>query len=271
MHKIRRQSAALVVSAILALTVGALKPVVADAKAKRPKATTITTSSATYANRKVETFDTSKWWQTWGMSGRPWNTTWSSYGFQRVNFVKGTHNGTSWMFPTGASDAVHLSYRLRLSSNFDASKSASNVKLPGFGQPGFDLAGACIVACGGAAADGITGWSARGDLYKSGVPGYYVYSLLNTWGTGYRWATPAYQRGRWYTVDLYVRMNDVGSSNGSLVAYVDGTKVFEKNDYVFRLVDSLHVSNVWFDFVYGGSGVAPVDMWIDIDDVVMEY
>ena len=301
MHSARRRSAALLTTAILALTVVALDPVAAVAKPKKPAATTTTSTTTTsttststtttsttttttttvapaaaptYANRKVETFDNSKWWTTWGMSGKPWNTVHvfaEGAAFQRVNFVQGTHSGTSWMFPTGTSDAVHLSYRLRLSSTFDASKSASNVKMPGFGTPIWDAAGLCVVACGGAPADGVTGWSARGDLYQSGVPGYYVYSLLNTWGTGYRWQTPAYERGRWYTVDLYVRMNDVGSSNGSLVAYLDGQKVFEKTDYVFRLTDGLHVGNVWLDFYYGGSGVVPTNMWIDIDDVVMEY
>ena len=304
MARAQRRSAALLASAILAILFLTLAPVDAQA-AKRPKPGATTTSSTTttsttsttttsstttttvatepapapaptYPNRFTETFSTSGWHTRMGLDTRPWHTSQvvaaDGSAFLRVSFVKGTHNGSSWFFPTGDADAVHLSYKMRLSPNWDSSQSASNIKLPGFGTPLLDAAGVCLGGCGLVKGDGITSWSARGDMGQSGVPGYYVYDAVTPYGVGYRWSNQgAYQNTRWYTVDLYLTMNTPLAKDGTLTAYVDGRKVWEKTDFLFRLVDSLHAGNVWFDFYYGGSGVAPADMWIDIDDIVIEY
>ena len=246
-----------------------------------PAATAVVTTAAvpTYQHRFTDAFSSSTWYTAWGTT-RPWHTSVVTSGtdsFLRVAFLGGTHDGSSWFFKTGDADHAHLRYRLRLSPNWDSSQANSNIKLPGFGSPVTDTLNVCLVACGGAPGDGVTGWSARGQLNEAGIPGNYVYDgdMLSknlTYGSGYTWyAAGPLAVDRWYTIDLYVDMNTPGQHDGHLTAYVDGAKVWEKADFSFRLVDTLHVGSAWFDFYYGGSGVAPQTMWMDIDDVVVEW
>lgn len=242
--------------------------------------TTTAPPAPTYANRLVETFDDAPatWWSDWGLAKQPGNTAVDSTTANRflsVVWWQGRHDGASWFLHTGDADAVHLRYRMRLSSTFDSSPSASDVKMPGFGSPVIDGAGACLVACGGAAADGVRGYSARSDINNSGTPGFYVYDadMANTagYGTGLSWSLPRFTNGAWYTVDQYIRMNTPGQHDGVLTAYVDGQRVYERGNLLFRAVDTLHAGGAWFDFNYGGSGVAPATMWVDLDDIVVEW
>ena len=85
--------------------------------AKAPKSTAATTETAapTFANTKVEAFATAGWWKTWGLTTAPWRTAIVTEGterFMRVNFPAGSHNGTSFDWMTGTSDAAHLRYRV---------------------------------------------------------------------------------------------------------------------------------------------------------------
>jgi hypothetical protein len=36
-------------------------------------------------------------------------------------------------------------------------------------------------------------------------------------------------------------------------------------------VPTLKVGSAWFDIYYGGSGVAPVTMYVDFDDLLLEW
>jgi hypothetical protein len=269
---------ALAIALLLAFTVNT-----ASAGAK-PRAATTTTSTTTattvapattttgYANTKVETFSTTGWWQTWGLSALPWRTSMVTEGtsqFLRVNFPAGSHNGASFDWLTGASDSAHIRYRIRLSSNWNSG--TNGVKLPGFGKPTYDSTGACSGGCGGAPADGVTSWSARGHMNAARVPGSYIYTPERT-GWAFQWNTaPALVQGRWYTIDYWVKMNTPGQRNGVLRAAVNGVVVHEWTDMNFRSVDSLHVNKAWFGFYYGGAGVPAEYMWIDIDDIVIDW
>ena len=66
-------------------------------------------------------------------------------------------------------------------------------------------------------------------------------------------------------------MNTPGQSNGVLRAAVDGTVVHQWTNMNFRLVNSLHVNKAWFGFYYGGEGVPSETMWIDVDDVTIDW
>jgi hypothetical protein len=242
-------------------------------------APTATAAGTTYENRLVETFDdAATWWNDWGLPKLPGNTAVdvsTPNNFLSVVWWDGGHDGASWFLKTGTSDAAHLQYKMRLSANFDASVSASDVKLVGFGNPVLAADGSCVVACGGNAADGVTGYSARSDINDSGVPGHYVYDadMANSagYGIGMSWGGAPLENSVWYVVDQYIRMNTPGVHDGVLSASINGVKVFERTDLMFRTVDTLHVGNVWFNFYYGGSGVAPRTMWVDLDDVVVEW
>jgi hypothetical protein len=239
--------------------------------------TSTATSAPTYTSSRTETFPVG-WYSAWGLA-KPWHTgvisETSGNTFLRAAIVAGTHDGTSFRLPMPNADVAHLRYRVRYGPTFSAAGSANNVKMPGFGNPSLDAAGVCLAGCGLAVADGITAYSARSDLTAAGVPGWYVYdvdaALSLTYGRGERWNFPGFANDRWYTVDQYIRLNTPGLKDGSLSVLIDGVKVFERNTYTFRTVPTLKVGNAWFDVYFGGTGLAPVDMTVDFDDVVMEW
>lgn len=230
---------------------------------------------ATYTGRRVERFKPG-WWSGWGLD-EPWNATVRAEGtnpFLRVRIGMLSHIGTSFLLPVPDADFAHVRYRLRLGPTFDALFAAHDVKLPGFGAPAFDELGSCLAACGGAHADGVTAYSARVHITSDGKPGSYVYDLDrpdHDFGRGERWDAGRLERNRWYVVDQYIRMNTPGAADGSLVAYLDGQKVFEDNGMSFRSSSELRVGNVWFDVYYGGAGRAPFEMRVDVDDMLIEW
>jgi hypothetical protein len=244
-------------------------------------ATTTTTAAPitpildTVTNITSETFDSLTWWALHGLAARPWHTgvlaAADGNRFLRTQIAQGTHDGTSFFLPTGTADHVRLTYRLRVDKAFDATTSANDVKLPGFGNPSMTLLGVCLSGCGGAGADGITGYSARVDVANTNIPGFYVYDLpAQAHGRGARWAAPRLSPDVWHTVQLEIAMNTPGVADGLLKATLDGQPVFSQTRLVFRTVPTLHVGNAWFDVYFGGSGVAPATTNIDIDDVVVD-
>ncbi|MCU1484483.1 MAG: hypothetical protein JWN67_1229 [Actinomycetia bacterium] len=255
---------------ILAFAALATGAAVADGATPTPPATPVTPAPAF-----AESFTSPTWFQSWGRAGNPWHSTVATEGanrFLRVSIAKGAHDGTSFFKYTGEHDAVTLRYRIRFGAGWDPSKSSHNIKLPGFGAPLLDPQGVCLAGCGGAGADGVRGYSARVDVQDTGVPGFYVYDvnpILLAYGTGMRWSTPTFQPGRWYTVQVSIAMNTPGRSDGVLRASVDGRPVFARDDLLFRLTPLLHVGAAWFDFYYGGAGVAPNDTTIDVDDIAL--
>lgn len=224
---------------------------------------------------RTEGFDTATWWQRWGMATAPFNTEVVDDGaggaFLRVHIAAGAHDGTSFLLPTGDADHVRLTYRLRVDDAFDPSQADHNVKLPGFGKPVFAATGQCLVACGGAPGDGVLGYSARTDVDDTGTPGFYVYdTTLQRWGRGLRWATDALTPGVWHTVRLEIAMNDPARDDGTLLATLDGARVFAAHDLHLRSSSLLHVGGAWFDIYYGGTGVSPAATAVDVDDAVIE-
>jgi hypothetical protein len=244
--------------------------------------TTTTTTAApldtvlsTVSTITSESFSTTTWWAAHGLLARPWHTGVivgpDGNPFLRTQIAAGTHDGTSFQLPTGLADHVRLTYRLRVDSAFDATQSSNNVKLPGFGSPSFDVAGICLAGCGGAGADGVTGYSARVDVANNNIPGFYVYDLpAQAYGRGVRWAAPRLAPGVWHTVKLEIAMNTPGVANGVLKATLDGVPVFTASAITFRTSPLLHVGSAWFDIYYGGSGVTPATTNVDLDDVLVE-
>ena len=265
-----RRLLAFAITAALLLGVTA---VAAEAKTKRAgQVQTTTTTVATapsYLHQKTETFGTRTWWQAWGLQSAPWHTTLVTEAgnqFLRVGYAAGSHDGTAFKWKTGDADSARIRYRLRLSDNW----TMPDGKLPGFGNPTYDDNRACSGGCGLAAANGITSWSARGHLNGRNVLGSYLYTPgRSTWSID--WYGAPIVPGRWYTIDYWVTMNTPGRADGVIHAAIDGKEVANWTDLTFRLVPTLHVGTAWFDFYYGGPQVPPQNMWIDIDDLAIDY
>lgn len=265
----RRTSPRVAFAAILALLMTAAGAFAAQAAPRSAGTATQTVYPAFY-----ETFSNRSWYQNWGMVSAPWHTTAESdegNPYLKVHIAKGDHDGTSFFKATSTLDAVTMRYRIRF-HGFDPSMSQHNVKLPGFGAPLLGPGGVCLAGCGGAAGDGLTAYSARADVQDTGVPGFYVYDAYTrplAYGRGIRWNATPFRNDRWYDVEIAIAMNTPDVADGVLRAKVNGQTVFDRRDFLFRRTSTLHVGSAWFDFYYGGTGVAPADTSIDIDDVML--
>jgi hypothetical protein len=238
-----------------------------------------------------DSFESQSWYSGWGLGSSPKNVAVTSDGsalqgesFLRVSVPAGEHYGTSFGYGFGAMgleepDEVYFRYAVRFGPTW-TTQDGGGGKLPGFGGT-YDTAG-----WGGRPSDGTNGWSARGlfgqpeseSSRSDGATrvGFYSYhaDMTGTWGSNWYWSGGpldggVMQRNQWYRVEMYVKNNTPGVNDGVLRGWVDGHPVFEKTDVRFRDVERLHVEKVWFDIYYGGSWVAPADMYIDFDDVAI--
>lgn len=65
------------------------------------------------------------------------------------------------------------------------------------------------------------------------------------------------ENGRWYLIEMYVKMNSPRLPDGVIRAWVDGKLSYEKTNMLWRLPghDNLHVRTIWLNVHAGGEGV----------------
>jgi hypothetical protein len=230
----------------------------------------------------VETFDSVRWYERWGLADAPWHTTRRTSPldgtYLRVTFAPGEFNGSSWALPTGTADDVTLSYRVRFGTTWRPML-AQTGKLPGFGLPRRTSTGRCAEACD---LKPVTGphYSARASFNHANVPGSYLYTP--ECGTEERrtgrndvWTgAPPLLNDVWYTVRQRIVMNTPGRADGRIQAWIDGTLVHDSGPaHCFRAADhpEVHVGTVWMEMYYGGRIPPLLPMWLDLDDVQVSY
>ena len=165
---------------------------------------------------------------------------------------------------------LYLRYNLRFGSTWT---NEQNGKLPGFGGT-YGVGG-----WGGKASNGTNGWSARG---KFGEPcengkinlGSYVYhaDMSGQFGSGFSWTdgcSNGLNKNQWYAIEYYVRVNTPGQRNGILRGWIDDKLVMEKTDLRFDDTGDFKIERVWMNVYHGGAKVAPQDMHLFIDNVVV--
>ncbi len=230
-------------------------------------------------------FESLTWWLDWGVLWPPGNvhivTNDPRRAFDplsgralRVRIREGSHIGTSLFHRFDDSlgfepEELFLRYSLRLADDWAV---RSGGKLPGFSGT-YNTAG-----WGGRPVHGDDGWSARGyfGASRDGTTpvGFYVYhmDMSGSYGSIWRWEGSGFdgiQKNRWYSIQLYVRLNRPGHPDGALRAWVDNELVFEKLDIRFRSTAALRVEAVWLDVYHGGSRPAATDSHLYIDNVIV--
>lgn len=174
-------------------------------------------------------------------------------------------------------EEVYFRYYLRVSAAWVNSPDSG--KLPGFGGT-YGRAG-----WGGRAWDGRQGWSARGAFVRPPGPDHpahlrlplasYVYHSESaaSYGDTLPWGgskgAAFLQADRWYCVEQHIKLNTPGRPDGVLRAWVDGKPVFERRDLRLRDTPALRVENIWMNVYLGGTTLAPVDMPMLIDHLVV--
>jgi hypothetical protein len=83
---------------------------------------------------------------------------------------------------------------------------------------------------------------------------------------------PGISPGVWHLVELHVKMNDVGSANGVMEAWLDGTLRYQKTNVIFRNAghNNLGIRQFWLDIFQGGTGVLMgEEMYVYVDQLVI--
>lgn len=120
-------------------------------------------------------------------------------------------------------------------------------------------------------------WSVRVMWHNEGYVQTYVYhqDMGGTYGSAKRHSTFQFQKGRWYSVTLIVKVNDFGLYNGYAQIWVDGNLMVDHTNLRLRNVNTTAslISQVTFNTFHGGSDTswAPLDANGNITTVYAYY
>jgi hypothetical protein len=105
--------------------------------------------------------------------------------------------------------------------------------------------------------------------------GYYVYHLgqETRYGDGLDWNEAGeLWPGEWYCLEGEVDLNTLGLADGALRAWVDETPAFDLSGLEFRRPNEpqIKIESFWVNVYYGGKSVAPQDLGLTIDEVIVD-
>jgi hypothetical protein len=224
-----------------------------------------------------ESYDDDDWDSRWSWTRERQNFTLLEQGrlggALRVAIREDQHRGGNLAFmfdKQGLPEPEELYYRfyVRFGADFDGGRGGKLFGPRGtYGRAGW----------GGRQSHGDDGWSARISFERAGKRRtqlkFYTYhaDMRERYGDIYYWKKAGrLDHERWYCVEAYVKLNDPGSKNGILRAWVDGRSAFEKTNIRFRTVDHLRIEQFRGPAVYyGGRWKAPRDMSVDFDNLVL--
>ncbi|GAA0369697.1 hypothetical protein GCM10009092_37460 [Bowmanella denitrificans] len=175
-------------------------------------------------------------------------------------------------------EEAYLRYYLYIEDNAFVSGGG---KLPGFSGT-YNRAG-----WGGRRNDGFNGWSARGTFFASVVDtnhlanhvpiGSYLYDVSDNRKYGYTipWGHQAstLQPGKWHCIEQFIKLNTPGVSDGQLIAWVNGIRVYQNTSLNFRSTEALKIEKVWMNFYFGGTSRPSTrfDMYYDNVVIASQY
>lgn len=154
-----------------------------------------------------------------------------------------TEGSVMWHAPIPAREEYFLEYRVRFLSNFEWVKEG---KLPGLG-------GGSLPSGGKTDSNGMTArflWKGGGALkiylYRAGQ--------ASKWGDEEDLKTKLVG-DRWIRLKERIRLNTPGAYDGEIEAWVNGERVYSRNDLIFRTnAASWKLDAFLFETFYGGGG-----------------
>lgn len=160
-------------------------------------------------------------------------------------------------------DSIYYSYWVKFPENFDF---VLGGKLPGVGS---NKGGT-----GGGKPTGTDGWSVRAMWEGHGKLGQYVYHLdqADHYGDFLEWDAAPVEKGKWYHIKTFVRLNTPGQRNGQIRTWLNNQQVLHRTDLRFRNIEELKIKRFLFSVFFGGSGPAwapKQDMVLYMDDFII--
>jgi len=179
-------------------------------------------------------------------------------------------------WPGGEPEEAYFRYHLRLSENWDPVVDGG--KLPGFagtyGKAGWGMR----------RSDGTNGWSARGAFMRIGAQdaisspiraiGTYAYTADIKGNSGQVWGwnlgpTGRLAKNRWYSIEQYLKLNNLGQSDGIYRVWVDGQIAFERTNLHWRDASTLKIESVWLNVFHGGTAKTDRELTLFMDNLVV--
>lgn len=178
----------------------------------------------------------------------------------KVYYGNQTRSGGGSQFRSkviSATEAV-LTYKVYFDPSF---KPAKGGKLPGL------YGGSHGHCAGGVLSNGIDCWTARLMWQKQQIEGviyayipqkenlHFCQQKIASCNMGFGWSFHGgifFQTGRWITITEYIKLNDVGKSNGIMGLEVDGVVKIYVDSVVFRKTAALKIDGLFFSTFYGG-------------------
>jgi hypothetical protein len=142
-------------------------------------------------------------------------------------------------------DRLYFGYRFKFANGFPFVKGG---KLPGIGGGTSNTNGKIPT--------GYDGWSVRMMWGKQGELVQYVYhpNQPSQFGDIMPLAIPPINRGKWYTVQTLVQLNQAGKKNGLIRTWINGKVVLNRANMYFRKGNNLKIDRLLFASFYGGNG-----------------
>ncbi len=161
----------------------------------------------------------------------------------RVKYPKGQiggdKSGAQFVVNLPNSEEMYLEYQVKFDAGFDWSVGG---KLPG-------LAGGTHPT-GGVKATGFNGWSARYMWREGGSFKLYLYAVGAT--GQYFDLGASLQKNKWHTIRQHVKMNSIGSSNGTIRTWLDGKLIKTIGGLEFTKTKALLCDKFFFSTFFGG-------------------
>ncbi|MCE2596873.1 hypothetical protein K6Y31_19025 [Motilimonas cestriensis] len=169
----------------------------------------------------------------------------------RVKYEAGqVGGGSASVFNYTLAEANHeqlwLQYKVRFDDNFTWVKGG---KLPGLA--GWD-SGQKPTGC--VTNSLLDGFSARFMWRENGHALSYQYSPVKQEYCGdYDSTYKFFKQGEWYTISTHVSLNNIGQSDGTIVAYIDGKQVLSLVGLTLRTNENVKINKLLFETFFGGS------------------
>ncbi|MDE9551494.1 polysaccharide lyase [Xenorhabdus bovienii] len=171
--------------------------------------------------------------------------------------------GTSFDVPLkGAHQALWLQYKVMFSKDFMWVKGG---KLPGLA--GGDRPSGCI---DNGDFDGFSSrlmWRERGEL-----KGYLYYPEKESRCGDYFEFDITLNKGVWYTLTQYVKLNSIGKHDGIYIQYVNDKEIFKLKDVKWRDEGNVFIDAIKWSSFFGGSTLdwaPPVEQYAYFDNFIV--
>jgi hypothetical protein len=154
-------------------------------------------------------------------------------------------------------DCAVLTYAVRFAPGFDFGRGG---KLPGLGGGDGNT--------GGRVPSGFDGFSVRYVWRDHGRAELYAYVPgIEGWGRSLGQGAWDFEPGRWMNMEMLLRLNKVGYSDGELIVRVDGKEVWHETEVLFRKRPGLRIDQLIFDTFFGGNDAS----WAATKDESIEF